>query len=90
MWASNGKPDELMLYHKDNETPDASGLKKYTRNVMRWVEKTFVEDKKKIPPEMKGFECGELYDDFRDDPRSPAELQQAVKDTWDEFEKEAD
>ena len=59
-WLSCGKIEEYMAQHQHD--PNANELFFYFRNVIDWVENTFIKYRK----EMKGLAWGTLYNRFKD------------------------
>lgn len=55
-------------------------LKSYFDDVISWIENTFDE----VYPKMKGLEWGELYEKFHDTPYNHTEVNEKVKELYDD------
>jgi hypothetical protein len=60
-WISNGNIESYMATHQHD--PNASALWRYFKDVITWVESTFIVKRKKF---MKGVNWGSLYNKFKD------------------------
>lgn len=73
-WISRGKIEEYMSIHQHD--PNANELWTYFRNVIEWVQLTFVKYRK----EMKGINWGALYDEFHEKTFDTAALGKRIAD----------
>lgn len=71
-WINDGEIEAYMAEHQ--HCPNANELFFYFRNVIDWVENTFVKYRK----EMKGLEWGVFYNQFKDIVVDTAELEKEI------------
>lgn len=71
-WLSGGKIEAYMAQHQHD--PNANELFFYFRNVIDWVENTFIKYRK----EMKGLAWGTLYNRFKDIKVDTSELENEI------------
>ena len=72
-WISNGEIEKYMSIHQHD--PNANELWTYFRNVIEWVQLTFVTYRK----EMKGINWGGLYDQFKGTMLDTGKLEQEIQ-----------
>ncbi|MBP3431937.1 MAG: DUF262 domain-containing protein [Clostridia bacterium] len=75
-WINDGRIEDYMSKHQHDE--DATELWEYFRDVIDWVQKTFVVWRK----EMKGVNWGELYNKFHTQTYDSNELETRVKELF--------
>ena len=73
-WINNGNIEEYMS--KNQHKPNANELWTYFRNVIEWVKLTFTTYRK----EMKGINCGALYNQFKDVTYDTNKLEKEIQD----------
>lgn len=72
-WISNNEIENYMSIHQHE--PNANELWTYFRNVIEWIELTFITYRK----EMKGVNWGSLYDEFKNKIFNTIKLEQEIK-----------
>lgn len=73
-WISKGEIEKYMSVHQHD--PNANELWTYFRNVIEWVQLTFLTYRS----EMKGINWGGLYDEFKDKVYDTSKLEQEIQD----------
>lgn len=77
-WVSHGKVSEYMSQHRN--TDDISEVVRYFNTVIDWASTVFVNIRK----EMKGLEWGRLYESYKYNAYSPAEVEKDVANLFDD------
>lgn len=77
-WVSRGNIKDYMQEHRRDT--NINELKSYFDDVISWIENTFDE----VYPKMKGLEWGELYEKFHDTPYNHTEVNEKVKELYDD------
>lgn len=72
-WISDGNIEDYMSIHQHD--PNANELWTYFRNVIQWVQDTFVQYRK----EMKGVEWNILYNEYHDKTLDTHELEKTIQ-----------
>lgn len=79
-WVSQGNISSYMSTHRHRQ--DIIGLKNHFDSVIEWISAVFID----VLPEMKGLECGRLYDKYHGTSYNPKAMSVEVRKLAADFE----